>query len=57
MRIFLVFALVFFVIGFICVAAPASVFGLGALGWGFLGFISYTLNYLTNEWRIGPPIG
>jgi hypothetical protein len=57
MRIFLVIALVLFVLALICVVVPTTIVGLGALGWAIAGFISFTLNYLTNEYRIGPSIG
>lgn len=56
MRIFLVIALICAAIGLFCVVATATV-GIGALGWLIASLVAYYLNDLTNEYRIGPPVG
>jgi hypothetical protein len=57
MRIFLVIALILAAIAVVCVAATTVVFGVGAVGWFIFSWTAYLINQLTNEWRLGPPIG
>lgn len=56
MRIFLLLAFILFGLGLICAAVPTSILGASWVVWTIAGFMSFTLNYLTDEYRIGPHI-
>jgi len=57
MRIFLVLALILVGLGIICAVATTTILGAGALVWFMASVAAYYVNQLTNEYRIGPPIG
>jgi hypothetical protein len=57
MRIFLVIALILAAIAIICQVATTAVFGVGVVGWFVFSWTAFLVNKITNEWRVGPPVG
>jgi uncharacterized membrane protein len=57
MRIFLIIALILAAIAVVCIAATTVVFGVGALGWFIFSWTAYLVNDITNQYRLGTPIG
>lgn len=57
MRIFLIIALILAAIAVVCIAANGVVFGVGAVGWFIFSWTAYLVNDVTNQYRLGAPIG